>query len=196
MAALRYFYGTTLRRPDIAAAIAVPRRTEHSPTVLAREEIERLLKAVGDLKMRTALTTIYSAGLRNAEAMRLTVQDIDSARMVICVRQGKRRKDRYTVLSQQLLDILRDYWRGRGRRTGCFPVAIHTADDQARAAAGLPASGQGGWAEQVGHRPHVATQFCDPSARTRGRHSRDPGLARASAHRDDRGLCSCCRLCW
>ena len=99
MAALRFFYGTTLRRPDIAAEIPTPRRPDRLPTVLARAEVERLLKAVGDLKLRTALMTIYSAGLRISEAMRLTAQDIDSARMVICVRQGKGRKDRYTVLS-------------------------------------------------------------------------------------------------
>src|SRR5262245_59317822 len=111
MAALRFFYGTTLRRPDIAAEIPTPRRPDRLPTVLARAEVERLLKAVGDLKLRTALLTIYSAGLRISEAMRLTPQDIDSARMVICVRQGKGRKDRYTVLSGQLLGILRDYWQ-------------------------------------------------------------------------------------
>ena len=121
MAALRFFYGTTLRRPDIAAQIPTPRRTDHLPTVLAREEVELLLKAVGDLKLRTALMTIYSAGLRNSEAMRLTVQDIDSARMVICVRQGKGRKDRYTVLSQQLLGILRDYWRATRPSHWLFP---------------------------------------------------------------------------
>src|SRR5262249_55714607 len=53
---------------------------------------------------------IYSAGLRISEAIRLTARDIDSARMVICVRQGKGGQDRYTVLSKQLLGILRDYW--------------------------------------------------------------------------------------
>src|SRR6516164_8541030 len=62
MAALRFFYGTTLRRPDIAAEIPTPRRPDRLPTVLARAEVERLLKAVGDLKLRTALMTIYSAG--------------------------------------------------------------------------------------------------------------------------------------
>ena len=67
--------GKVLRRPDIAAEIPVPRRTDHLPTVLAREEVELLLKAVGDLKLRTALMTIYSAGLRISEAMRLTAQD-------------------------------------------------------------------------------------------------------------------------
>src|SRR5438105_221777 len=121
MAALRFFYGTTLRRPDIAAEIPTPRRPDRLPTVLARAEVERLLKAVGDLKLRTALMTIYSAGLRISEAMRLTAQDIDSARMVICVRQGKGRKDRYTVLSGQLLGILRDYWRATRPSHWLFP---------------------------------------------------------------------------
>jgi integrase/recombinase XerD len=121
MAALRFLYGTTLRRPSIAAEIPVPRRTDHLPTVLAREEVERLLKAVGDRKLRTALMTIYSAGLRISEAMRLTAHDIDSARMVICVRQGKGRKDRYTVLSKQLLGILRDYWRATRPSHWLFP---------------------------------------------------------------------------
>jgi integrase/recombinase XerD len=107
MAALHFFYGTTSRRPDIAAEIPTPRRPDRLPTVLARTEVERLLKAVGDLKLRTM--TIYSAGLRIPEVMRLTPQDIDSARMVICVRQGKGRRDRYTVLSGQLLGLLRDY---------------------------------------------------------------------------------------
>src|SRR5262249_45880451 len=118
---LRFFYGTTLRRPDIAAEIPTPRRPARLPTVLARAEVERLLKAVGDLKLRTALMTIYSAGLRISEAMRLTAQDIDSARMVICVRQGKGRKDRYTVLSGQLLGILRDYCQATRPSHWLFP---------------------------------------------------------------------------
>src|SRR5437899_9776139 len=89
MSALRFFYRTTLRRPAIAGQIPMPRRLDHLPTVLAREEVEHLLKAVADLKLRTALITIYSAGLRISEAIRLTARDIDSARMIICIRQGK-----------------------------------------------------------------------------------------------------------
>jgi integrase/recombinase XerD len=68
MSALRFFYRTTLRRPAIAGQIPMPRRLDHLPTVLAREEVEYLLKAVADLKLRTALITIYSAGLRISEA--------------------------------------------------------------------------------------------------------------------------------
>jgi integrase/recombinase XerD len=150
MGALRYFYRTTLRRPDIAAEISTPRRPDHLPTILAPEEVERLLKAVGDLKLRTALTTIYSAGLRISEALRLTAHDIDSARMVICVRQGKGSKDRYTVLSKQLLGILRDYWQrtrpshwlfpGRNPSRPLTKRALQLACRRAAEAAGLSKS--------------------------------------------------------
>jgi len=77
--------------------------------VLARDEVERFLKAVPHLKMRTAFITIYAAGLRVSEVVKLTARDIDSARMVIIIRQAKGRKDRYVMLSEQLLGILRDY---------------------------------------------------------------------------------------
>src|SRR5215831_2915689 len=147
MGALRFFYRTTLRRPNIAKQIPMPRRLDSLPTVLARDEVERLLKAVPELKLRTALITIYSAGLRISEAIALTVRDIDSARMVICVRQGKGRKDRYTVLSKQLLGILRDYWQhsrplhwlfpGRNPSRPVTKRALQLACRRAAAAAGL-----------------------------------------------------------
>src|SRR5437660_3533197 len=89
MSALRFFYRTTLRRPAIAGQIPMPRRLDHLPTVLAREEVEHLLKAVADLKLRTALITIYSAGPRISEAIRRTARDIDSARTIICVRPAR-----------------------------------------------------------------------------------------------------------
>ena len=143
MGALRFFYGTTLRRPDIAGQIPMPRRTDHLPTVLAREEVEHLLNAVADLKLRTALITIYSAGLRISEAIALTARDIDSARMVICVRQGKGRKDRYTVLSDQLLGILRDYWHRSGVTRGALLVsASRTSATSPRRMLSAPASSQ------------------------------------------------------
>jgi integrase/recombinase XerD len=145
MAALRFFYGTTLRRPDIAAEIPTPRRSDHLPTVLAREEVERLLKAVGDLKLRKALMTIYSAGLRISEAMRLTQCAHGHLRPA---REGS--KDRYTVLSKQLLGILRDYWRrtrpshwlfpGRNPSRPMTKRALQLACRRAAEAAGLSKS--------------------------------------------------------
>src|SRR5258708_19825874 len=74
MAALHFFYGTTLRRPDIAAEIPTPRRPDRFPTVLAPAQSQRLLKAVGDLTLPTALMTIYSAAFRVSDAMPLTAQ--------------------------------------------------------------------------------------------------------------------------
>src|SRR2546426_2779550 len=110
MSALRFFYRTTLRRPAIAGQIPMPRRLDHLPTVLAREEVKHLLKAVAYLKLRTALITVYSAGLRILDAIRLKARDIHNARMVICVRQSKGGQDRITVLFHQLVGILHDHW--------------------------------------------------------------------------------------
>ena len=78
--------------------------------------------------MRTLFTAIYAAGLRVSEAVALTAKDIDSARMVLVVRQGKGRKDRYVMLSEQLLTILRALLaEARDRRPGSFPVLIRRA---------------------------------------------------------------------
>ena len=111
MGALRFFYGTTIGQKHVADQIPYARRANSFPAVLSREEVERFLKSVPSLKMRTAFITIYAAGLRVSELVALTILDIDSARMVIHVRQGKGGKDRYVMLSEQLLAILRDYWR-------------------------------------------------------------------------------------
>jgi integrase/recombinase XerD len=109
--ALRFFYGTTLGQKELAAQIPFARKEDTLPAVLSQEQVVRLLKAEPNLKMRTAFTTIYAAGLRVSEVVALTVQDIDSTRKVIHIRQAKGRKDRYVMLSEQLLVILRDYWR-------------------------------------------------------------------------------------
>ena len=74
-----------------------------------------------DLRWRTALVTIYAAGLRVSEAVALTIKDIDSARMVVHIRQAKGGKDRYVMLSEQLLGILRDYWKHERPQHWLFP---------------------------------------------------------------------------
>ena len=103
---IRFFYGTTLGRPDVAEHLPLGRKADRLPTVLTRDQVVRFLKSVPDLEMRTIFITIYAAGLRISEAVALTKKDIDSERMVIVVRQGKGRKDRYVMLSDQLLSIL------------------------------------------------------------------------------------------
>jgi len=121
MGGLRFFYGVTLGQKQLAEQIPYARKEDTLPAVLTRDEVVRFLKAVPDLKMRTAFITIYAAGLRVSEAVSLTARDIDSKRMVICVRQGKGRKDRYVMLSEQLLTILRDYWRRTRPPEWLFP---------------------------------------------------------------------------
>jgi site-specific recombinase XerD len=119
--ALRFFYATTLDKKGIAEQIAYPRAEDTLPAVLTPDEVVRLYGAVPNLKIRTALITIYAAGLRVSEVVALTARDINSERMVIEVRQGKGRKDRYVMLSEQLLAILRDYWRRARPREYLFP---------------------------------------------------------------------------
>jgi site-specific recombinase XerD len=121
MGALRFFYRTTLGLKEVSEQIPYARRTDPLPAVLARDEVERFLKAVTDLKMRTAFIAIYAAGLRVSEAVKLTGHDIDSARMVLVIRQSKGRKDRYVMLSEQLLGILRAYWKRTHPEHWLFP---------------------------------------------------------------------------
>lgn len=121
MGALRFSYGKTLGQKDIVDQIPYARRADSLPAVLSREEVERFLKTVRNLKMRTAFIAIYAAGLRVSELVALTSRDIDGTRMVIAVRHGKGGKDRYVMLSEQLLGILRDYWKRTRPTHWLFP---------------------------------------------------------------------------
>jgi integrase/recombinase XerD len=119
--ALRFFYGVTLGHGEIPERIAYAREPRKLPVVLRADEVVRFLEAVPSLKTRAALTTGYAAGLRASETVKLKVCDIDSGRMVIRVEHGKGGKDRYVMLSTQLLAILRTYWRLARPRHWLFP---------------------------------------------------------------------------
>jgi hypothetical protein len=101
----------TLGHDAIPERISYARESSKLPVVLSADEVVRFLEATQSLKSRTALTTVYAAGLRVSELVLLKISDIDSQRMVIRVEQGKGGKDRYVMLSPQLLRILRSYWR-------------------------------------------------------------------------------------
>jgi len=145
--ALRFFYGATLGQTDLPERIPYAREPRKLPLVLGADEVVRFLEAVPGLKSRTALTTAYAAGLRASEAVRLKVSDIDSSRMMIRVEEGKGAKDRYAMLSPQLLTILRGYWRlvrprhwlfpGRDESRPIDPQVLHAACRSAYKAAGL-----------------------------------------------------------
>ena len=118
IAALRFLYKVSLKREwSFDDVIPAPKKPQRLPVVLSPEEVLQFLGAVGSTKHRTILTTCYAAGLRISEAVRLRPTDIDSKRMVIRVEQGKGQKDRYVMLSPQLLETLRGYWR-EARPTG------------------------------------------------------------------------------
>jgi integrase len=119
--ALRFFYGVTLGHDTIPERIAYARQPRKLPVVLSSEEVVQLLEAVPSLKSRTALAAVYAAGLRASEVVLLKIADIDSQRMVIRVEHGKGGKDRYVMLSPQLLRILRVYWRLTRPKHWLFP---------------------------------------------------------------------------
>ncbi len=111
VSALRFFFGVTLGRGDAVVGMTTVREPRRLPVVLSPEEVARLLDAAPGLKYRAALSVAYGAGLRASEVVSLKLSDIDSERMVIRVEQGKGRKDRYAMLSDDLLDLLRAWWR-------------------------------------------------------------------------------------
>ena len=120
-AALRFFYTTTLQASFPVEQIPYGRRPTKLPVVLSPREVAALLDAVVNRKHRTALMTIYAAGLRLDEAIHLRVEDIDSERNVLRVRRGKGQKDRYTLLTPSLLIALREYWRAVRPKDWLFP---------------------------------------------------------------------------
>jgi len=110
VSALRFFFGVTLGRGDANVGMTTVRAPKRLPVVLSPGEVERLLNAAPGLKYRAALGLAYGTGLRASEVVSLRVSDIDSERVVIRVEQGKGRKDRYAMLSDPLLDLLRAWW--------------------------------------------------------------------------------------
>ena len=142
--ALRFFYRTCLDRTDwTVARMPYQRKRRILPEILAPEEVAAIFDACHNLKHKTLLMTSYSGGLRLGETLSLLPSDIDSARMMIRVEQGKGRKDRYVMLSETLLAELRTYWKAfrpvrwlfEGRTKG-QPLSPSTAEKVFTAAAG------------------------------------------------------------
>jgi integrase/recombinase XerD len=98
--ALRFLYRRTLRKDWLAGHIPFPKQDKRLPEVLSVAEVSKLFDCVRTVKSRTILQTMYAAGLRLTEALRLRPNDIDSARMVIRVQQGKGRHDRYVTFQK------------------------------------------------------------------------------------------------
>ena len=119
--ALRFLYGITLQRQVDIHRIPLPKLEHKLPVVLSQEEVAQFFGAIESRKYKVILVTAYAAGLRISEVAHLKVSDIDSQRMTIRVEQGKGHRDRYVMLSPNLLTLLRDYWRQYRPSDWLFP---------------------------------------------------------------------------
>lgn len=113
---LKFLYTKVMDRQWDVNHLPRPRREQKLPEVLSKEEVKALIEHTTNIKHKTILMLLYSSGVRVGELVELKPADIDSSRMLIRVRQGKGKKDRYTLLSLRILEQLRNYWRS------CRPV--------------------------------------------------------------------------
>jgi integrase/recombinase XerD len=119
VSAFKFLFQHTLHKPSVIPQIPRPKKEAKLPVILSQQEVFQLLRGPDNLKHKTLLYVIYSSGLRVGEVVRLKIQDIDAKRMLIHIRQSKGKKDRYTVLSEAALEILREYARFY-KPAGCF----------------------------------------------------------------------------
>jgi len=122
ISALKLFHESILGKRWAAEKIRRPKKITRLPRVLSEREVAKLIGALTNLKHRTIMTVLYSAGLRG-EVVRLKAGDIDSSRMLILVRSGKGRKDRFSILSPVTLETLRQYYRVYRSQKWLFPGA-------------------------------------------------------------------------
>ena len=121
VAALRFFFTTTCNRPEMARHLRLVKQPQKLPVVLTTEEVLLLLEAAPGPKYKAALGVAYGAGLRVSEVANLKVTDIDRARMVLRIEQGKGKKDRNGMLSPRLLELLEEWWLIGQPTTWLFP---------------------------------------------------------------------------
>ncbi|MBC8426040.1 site-specific integrase [bacterium] len=143
VASIKFLYAEALQRPEEVVRIPWPKVARKLPDILSGSEVLALLKAIESIKYRAIVTTAYGAGMRVSEACKLQVADIDSKRMLLHIRQGKRKKDRYVMLAEQLLLCLRHYylserptgpWLFPGKDAG-KPIGSRGVSDAVREAA-------------------------------------------------------------
>jgi len=108
---LRFFFDTTLDRPELARKLRYLHEPRKIPHILSVEEVTRLIQCAGSLKYQAALSVAYGAGLRASEITHLKIADVDSKRMILRIEQGKGGRDRHAMLSPELLKILRVWYR-------------------------------------------------------------------------------------
>lgn len=109
--AIRFLYCEVYKQPFSIRDIPRPQKVHILPSILSQEETLKILSCVDNLKHKTLLMLIYSAGLRIGESVNLRIRDIDSERKLIHIHAGKGEKDRYTLLSDSAFEMLRKYYK-------------------------------------------------------------------------------------
>jgi site-specific recombinase XerD len=122
LCAIKFLYQYTLKQTWPTLEMARSSQERKLPVVLSTDEVRRVLHCIRRLHYRACLSTIYACGLRIGEATHLQVRDIDSDRMVVHVRCGKRSKDRYVPLPLGTLVMLRQYWCTHRHPVWLFPA--------------------------------------------------------------------------
>jgi site-specific recombinase XerD len=112
ISSIKFYFEKVLRRETKKYYFEIPKYKERKlPIVLSKEEVREIINCTNNLKHKTILSTIYSAGLRLSEAVNLKIADIDSERKLIYIRNSKGKKDRTTILSKELILMLREYYK-------------------------------------------------------------------------------------
>ena len=123
--AIKFFYTITLKRPWDKVNIPRLKQPKKLPVVLSKSEIKTFLDCTDNLFYKTIFSTIYSAGLRISEAAKLKVKDIDSDRMQIIVKASKGKKDRFCILSEKNLKLLREFYKVYRPKDFLFPSPMY-----------------------------------------------------------------------
>lgn len=123
LSAIKFFAENVLHRYNLTKHIERPKKEFKLPDILSQQEVLSILKCLKNEKHRAILFITYSAGLRVGEVVKLKVTDINTDRKLIHIRQGKGRKDRYTVLSNIALQVLKEYQKKYHPTDWLFPGA-------------------------------------------------------------------------
>lgn len=119
--AIKFLFTTVFSKPWALDPVPRSKAEKQLPVVLSTEEVAKLIGVIDNIKHKAMLSIAYSAGLRTSEVAQLKITDIDSKRMQIRIENSKGARDRYTVLSEKTLLILREYWKVHKPEYWLFP---------------------------------------------------------------------------
>ncbi len=109
--AIKFYYEQVLGKEKQYYTLHRPKKEHKLPDVLSKEEIFAIIDCTQNIKHKCILSLIYSSGLRRSEIINLRIEDVDSKRMMLKIKNAKGKKDRYSILSKNVLQLLRSYYK-------------------------------------------------------------------------------------